>query len=670
MPKLLWNAIVKNEVGRIERAAESAMQWIDSAVILDTGSTDGTQDKLKSIFEHYKVPLLLGQTEFKNFSQARNEALRAAKSFGVQRGVDFIMLMDADMELVALHPEWRDLLKGPSCDMFQIAGGVYYVNRRFISPHVPGEYIGVTHEYLACDTAGVVDKNAAYFRDYADGTNRKDKFLRDIKLLKAGLKDEPKNERYMYYLAQSYRDAGKYEKAIKWYTKRIEAGGWNEEVWHAEYCIALCYGAMGDEDAFIRTLLSAYNHRPTRLEPLYHAARYWREKGHNALAIMASKMAMTIPRPNDVLFIEDYPYAVGAREEFSIAGYYLSAEQDAAFRVTNDLTLENQPWEPARELAKTNIYHYLRPLKAWCPSWESRPIPFTPEPNWAPMNPSVTRFGPSVVCNVRTVNYQMDEHGRYSLRPDGRFVDDDNPIRTRNFLVDFGADPFSQTAPPATEILAPADLPVRYKGVIGFEDMRLFEWKNQLWSVSAVRQLAQDSLPEQVTARLVDERATYRLEDIKQILRQPRQCEKNWMPFVQDNGDKLEFMYRLGHVVDIHGNDVKQVPTGLLTDQIAGGAQVIPFDEGWLALVHEARPIPGRSIRFYQHRFAWFNTGLELRRLTMPFFFNDKIIEHADGMCWAPDGTILISYGVADKEAHIGRLHPTDLRNFIWHPQK
>jgi hypothetical protein len=34
----------------------------------------------------------------------------------------------------------------------------------------------------------------------------------------------------MFYLAQSYKDTRRFEEAIEWYKKRIDASGWYEEV--------------------------------------------------------------------------------------------------------------------------------------------------------------------------------------------------------------------------------------------------------------------------------------------------------------------------------------------------------------------------------------------------------------------------------------------------------
>ena len=45
---LCWNAIVKDESGRIERAMQSLVGVINGAVIADTGSTDDTKSRIQA----------------------------------------------------------------------------------------------------------------------------------------------------------------------------------------------------------------------------------------------------------------------------------------------------------------------------------------------------------------------------------------------------------------------------------------------------------------------------------------------------------------------------------------------------------------------------------------------------------------------------------------------
>ena len=77
--------------------SESVTPLIDSWVIVDTGSTDGTQ---KIIREYLKdIPGNLYERPWVNFSHNRNEALELAKG-----KADYILFMDADDKLSFQSP--------------------------------------------------------------------------------------------------------------------------------------------------------------------------------------------------------------------------------------------------------------------------------------------------------------------------------------------------------------------------------------------------------------------------------------------------------------------------------------------------------------------------------------------------------------------------------------
>src|SRR3990167_6567765 len=69
------NMIVKNEAHVIERCLESVLPLIDSWVILDTGSTDGTQDVIRNFFAQRGIPGELFESPWVNFAHNRNQGL-------------------------------------------------------------------------------------------------------------------------------------------------------------------------------------------------------------------------------------------------------------------------------------------------------------------------------------------------------------------------------------------------------------------------------------------------------------------------------------------------------------------------------------------------------------------------------------------------------------------
>ena len=650
--KLCLNMIVRNERARISRCLESVVKWIDYWVIVDTGSTDGTQQAIETFFKLHNIPGELHSVPFENFEQARNAALSAARA---SKGVfDYILLCDADMELVVADENFRDKLTAPAYSVVQRAGTLAYHNTRLADRRVPGDYIGVTHEYLNIPSTAA---DWIWFKDHADGANRVDKFVRDIVLLKVALEKDPGNGRYWFYLAQSYRDAGMYKEAADAYLKRATMGGWDEETWNARLNYGHCLLSLKDEAGFIREMLAAYNMRPTRVESLYDLAKFYRERGMNAACTLLASAGMKIPYPKDVLFVSEYAHTFGMREEFAIAAYYSPTTRDEGFRVCDDLILDPATPTHARDQAKRNLYFYLKPITDYV-SFEAKRIDFDPGTGYIPMNPSICTHDSQIFTTIRTVNYNITPDGRYEIRGPDDSITNDNPIHTRTYLARLN--PNSLEIEVAAEILEPANMPAPlYKMVRSFEDMRLISYQGSLWTTSCVREMNAEGYCEQVLARIKEIGHNYQLDDDwRRILPPVRVNEKNWMPFVREN--KLRYMYRPDTVINDLGQTLYKSPADLAIQHMSGGSQLVRFYNGYLGLVHEARHGPD-GLRYYLHRFVFYSMGergeLRFNRISMPFVFHDKQIEFAAGMAAHPTKSlVIISYGVRDKEAWLGTL--------------
>src|SRR5208282_5199672 len=99
------NMIVKNEMANLERCLGNVADHIECWVIGDTGSTDGTQDFIKSFFAARNVPGELHSFPFRNFEQARNAALDCA--YASPLAYDYLLFDDADMELIVEDRDFR-----------------------------------------------------------------------------------------------------------------------------------------------------------------------------------------------------------------------------------------------------------------------------------------------------------------------------------------------------------------------------------------------------------------------------------------------------------------------------------------------------------------------------------------------------------------------------------
>lgn len=230
MIRVCLNMIVRNESARIERCLASVAPHIHSWAILDTGSTDGTQALIRDFFGGRGLPGHLSEAPFKNFRDSRNEALDLARKLRGDLAWDYVLLTDADMELVAPAPEDLGQLTAPGYQFLQKSGGLEYWNARVCRWDNECHYVGVTHEYLS--TAQALEKlHGAWFLDHADGANRPGKVERDIALLAAEVERDPNDARSWFYLGNSYRESGQHEEAIKAYEKRVALGGWAEETY-------------------------------------------------------------------------------------------------------------------------------------------------------------------------------------------------------------------------------------------------------------------------------------------------------------------------------------------------------------------------------------------------------------------------------------------------------
>lgn len=350
-PTVCLNMIVKNEKDVIRRCLESVKPLIDTWVIVDTGSTDGTQEIIKEFMKD--IPGELFERPWKNFAHNRNEALSLAKN-----RADYLLFIDADDKFDIVKGYSRPKL---SKDCYQIridySGSTYY-RTQLISTRLPWKWVGVVHEVLVCDemtTMGNLDGVTMVIVGGGDRSQDPKKFEKDALVLEKALLEEPGNARYTFYLAQSYRDAGQLKKAQEVYERRVALGGWDEEVFWSLYQIAELQEWLNMPEETIRnSYLKAYRYRPSRAEPLYRLAAYYRLKGDYFNGYLYSQFAMRMKQPNDVLFVESWIYDFGALLEFSICAYWIDHFLEAN-DASNMLLANKKLPDNVRECVQNNL---------------------------------------------------------------------------------------------------------------------------------------------------------------------------------------------------------------------------------------------------------------------------------------------------------------------------
>lgn len=359
--KICLNMIVKDESKVITRCLDSVKPLIDYWVIVDTGSTDGTQ---KIIEKHMKgIPGELHERPWKNFGESRSEAYDLARGKG-----DYILFMDADDTLEYPKGFKFPKLTHDEYDMWRGSKEFSYLKPQLVKGDLPWKWVGVTHEYLAVNRPHTTEilKDIRYVS--GDGGARSQdpkKFLKNVKLLKDGLKKEPDNSRYMFYLAESYKDAGDKARALETYQKRVDMGGWAEEVFWSKLQIAHLMRDMGlPTHLVIEAFKHAHAYRPHRMEPIYYIAQLSNNVGDHVTAYQYLKMASAIPKPEqqDALFNEAWVDMYGLLFQLSISAYYVGNYQESLDACDKLLKIKNLPadW---RKLTETNRTYPQAKLK-------------------------------------------------------------------------------------------------------------------------------------------------------------------------------------------------------------------------------------------------------------------------------------------------------------------
>ena len=318
--------IVKNEAHVIRRCLDSIKSIIDYWVIVDTGSTDGTQDIIKM---HLKdIPGTLYEKPWINSAHNRTEALQLSKDHG-----DYSLLLDADDTYVMPSDFKFPILDKDAYMIESINVNITYQCTQLVSNKLNWKYEGVIHEFISCDTAYTSEllSNIKLQRGN-DGARSKDPFTyrKDAEILEEELKKEISDflrTRYIFYLAQSYKDCGNKEKALENYNKRTTLGYWDQEIYISYYNIAQLQESLNYQiDDILKSYLSAIKICPERAEAYHGASKLLRENNRFKEGYNIAKQGLNLLPPKDGLFISHWIYIYGLLDEYSVnaywAGYY------------------------------------------------------------------------------------------------------------------------------------------------------------------------------------------------------------------------------------------------------------------------------------------------------------------------------------------------------------
>ena len=657
-PTICLNMIVKNESKIITRLFDTILPIIDTYCICDTGSTDDTVKLITEYFNGKNIPGKIVHEPFKNFCHNRTFALQSCVGMS-----DYVLLLDADM-LLEIKDFKKEMLYASDC--FHILQGnesFYYQNMRIIKNNGLYKYVGVTHEYIDIppnSSVASLKKNELFIKDIGDGGCKSDKFERDIRLLLEGIKNEPKNDRYYFYLANSYHDSGRFGEAINVYKKRIELGGWDQEVWYSYYRIGLCYKKMDKiADAFYYWM-EGYQYYPNRLEGLCEMLQHYRMHSKHQLGNTIYKMCKEVLDKNinrdNYLFLHNDIYTYSIHYEYSIIALYLGVK-NINYEVVQILNNSSNGGINDNLLSNLKFYKDILQSKHKIIMDNSIEVP---------INNEKTKMLSSSSCLIKNVDgngYKLNiRYVNYFIQNTGQYTNCDKHIITINKFIEL-----DNTFNIQKEIFMDVDYDGRL--YIGVEDVRIYHdaYKNKLMYIgTGYHKNNQIGI---VSGEYNIETKKLEVNELKQTFNNTG-CEKNWLFVDYNNDTHIIYDWHPLKICKLENNNIHVVETKQMPrifSRVRGstcgfnyskkigtnnnGNITIDIEENEIWFVGHI--VSYEQPRHYYHIISVFDTNMNLLRYSAPFKFEGEPIEYCLSV-FVNDDSVLINYSTWDRTSRMG----------------
>ena len=663
------NMIVKNESKIIKRLLESVTPLVDSYCICDTGSTDDTIQIIETYFRERRVIGKVIREPFRDFGYNRTFALQSCLGMV---NADYLLLMDADMVLqISPTLDIKDLKKTLIHDGYFILQGTEsfsYKNMRIVKNQPGQSYWGVTHEYFRPPPNAVlshVDKAHLFISDIGDGGSKQGKFERDVKLLKKGLEESPDDERYTFYLANTYRDMGEHDNAITYYKKRIAIGGWAQEVWSSYFNIGLCYKFLEDIPNALFYWLEAYEYHQDRIENLYEIVIYYRQQAKHKLAYHYYRLAeyhrQQTKRNGDELFVFDDVYEYKLDYEFTIIGHYVAHTENLRLKCMSVLSHPNTPDYIGLSILSNykfydNVLCYTSTLPvANLDILNGIGSTCLATNDLCPSTPSlcVDSNGKLIVVK-RYVSYKIDDQGNYVNLPN---------IITKNVVAKVNIE--SATWKITDEFVLDYDTS-QDNLYVGLEDVRTLSYNDTL-CFTANRGLSESQITiEHGVIDMKQRRVHSRLVDWPE---DTNKIQKNWVLFLSKPENTLKLIHswwplRIGNALPKDGGAQFQLthslPTPTFFKWVRGSTNGLTIGNEIWFICHI---VSYETRRYYYHLFVVLDKETySVKKYSPLFTFEKQPVEYTLGFVYfTKTDQLLIGYSVMDRETKFIQIPKTPL---------
>jgi hypothetical protein len=304
----------------------------DAYFISDTGSTDNTMDLIRAFFKERGIPGHIEQVAWRDFGFNRTLALQMAFN-----RTDYLFIFDADD---SIHGDFR-IPRDLTHDAYQLKLGQSFVYLRtlIVNNRKRWRFVGVLHEYITCvdkEESSMAIQGEYYVESGRGGSRSKDpnKYINDAAVLERGYNEESCGggdralaERYAFYCAQSWMDAGVayIDKAIGWYLRVLTQNNWSQEKYYSALCLGDLYNKKGDKYNSLKYYSKTMEYDDERIEGVASAMEILRSDGNHVLVnALYHKYKGYNKFPQNKLFLTTDKYHDVIEYNNSISAFYIS----------------------------------------------------------------------------------------------------------------------------------------------------------------------------------------------------------------------------------------------------------------------------------------------------------------------------------------------------------
>ena len=358
------NMVVNNEKTTIKSCLDSVKPLINYWVIIDTGSTDGTQSLIQECLKD--IPGELYEKAVKSPEDTFNEALQLSKE-----KADYILFVSGKGRFERDTSFRLDLSKDVYC-IWRDKASYSCLRRQLVKASLPWKWDKGSLDFLSCDTPCSSDvlEGIRYVLG-EDEPCEVPQLQSYFSLLQKELESDPDNCLNIMLLAEAYRGAGEKEKALEWYKRRINKTSNNQlledqnkqDVFWSLFQIAKLQQELGySTDSVIEAYYRAHRFRPHRIEPIYHLAKLYNQQKQFDLAYACIKSRAFIrqPRLKDTYYVTYGMEEYGLLFELSICSYWVENYQESMEASQTLLKMEKIPESMKNQAMKNRDFAFQK----------------------------------------------------------------------------------------------------------------------------------------------------------------------------------------------------------------------------------------------------------------------------------------------------------------------